>query len=38
VVMAINIRRRRRDVLAQAWSPEQAQRAQALLDEAGGRP
>jgi cytochrome c-type biogenesis protein CcmH len=38
VVMAINIRRRRRDVLAQAWSPEQAQRAQALLDEGGGRP
>ncbi|MEO8541947.1 MAG: cytochrome c-type biogenesis protein [Burkholderiaceae bacterium] len=36
VVMAINIRRRRRGVLAQTWSPEQAQRARALLDEGAG--
>lgn len=36
-VLAVNIRRRRRDVAAQAWSPEQAQRARALLDESAGQ-
>jgi len=36
VVMAVNIRRRRRGVLAQAWSQEQAQRARSLLDEGAG--
>lgn len=36
VVMARNIRRRRRGVMAQEWSQEQAQRARALLDEGTG--
>ena len=38
VVMAINIRRRRGAAQAEAWSPEQAQRARALLEEGGGNP
>jgi cytochrome c-type biogenesis protein CcmH len=33
VVMARNIRRRRRGVMAQDWSQEQAKRARALLDD-----
>lgn len=36
VLMALNIRRRRRGVLAQGWSQEQARRAQALLREGEG--
>ena len=32
-VLVVNIRRRRREVTADVWSPEQAQRARALLDE-----
>ena len=35
-VLAINIRRRRREASAEGWSPEQAQRARALLDEGTG--
>ena len=36
VLMALNIRRRRRGVLAQEWSQEQARRARALLGEGEG--
>lgn len=36
LVMARNIRRRRRGVMAQGWSQEQAQQARALLDEGTG--
>ena len=38
LLMAMNIRRRRRGVMAQEWSPEQAQRARALLGEGEGPP
>jgi hypothetical protein len=36
VVMAVNVRRRRRATMAQDWSEAQAQRARALLDVAPG--
>ncbi len=36
LLMALNIRRRRRGVLTQEWSQEQAQRARALLGEGEG--
>ena len=36
VVMAMQIRRRRRAALAQPWSAEQSLRARALLDDAAG--
>lgn len=36
LLMALNIRRRRRGVLAQEWSQEQARRARALLGEGEG--
>ena len=36
--MAVNIRLRRRATQAEAWSPAQAQRARALLDEGSGNP
>lgn len=35
-VLFVNIRRRRREAAADVWSPEQAQRARALLDEGTG--
>ena len=38
VVLALNIRRRRRGAESAEWSPAQAQRARALLDEGAGRP
>ena len=36
LLMALNIRRRRRGVMAQDWSQEQARRARALLGEGEG--
>jgi cytochrome c-type biogenesis protein CcmH len=36
VLMALNIRRRRRGVMAQEWTQEQARRARALLGEGEG--
>ncbi len=36
LLMALNIRRRRRGVMAPEWSPEQAQRARAMLGEGEG--
>jgi len=40
VVLAVNLRRRRlaTQAQAQAWSPEQAERARGLLDEGAGKP
>lgn len=38
LLMALNIRRRRRGVLPQEWSQEQAQRARTLLGEGEGTP
>jgi cytochrome c-type biogenesis protein CcmH len=38
VVMALNVRRRRRAAMAQQWSEAQAQRARALLGEAPHQP
>ena len=38
LLMAMNIRRRRRSVMAQEWSPEQAQRARDLLGDGEGPP
>ena len=38
IVLAANIRRRRRVVQPAEWSPEQAQRARLLLDEAAPKP
>ena len=37
-VLVANIRRRRRAGQADAWSPEQARRARALLDEGAEKP
>ena len=37
LVMAVNVRRRRRSALAPDWSAAQAERARALLDDAPGR-
>lgn len=38
VLLAINIRRRRRATQAEGWTPAQAQRARVLLDEGDGNP